>query len=301
VSGGAGNLDYSWIINGAEYSTASSVNYTTGVDTPIALLVEDECGNSASDDINIFIPPVAIQLSVMSDTTICLYDGVMLRGSALGGIGDLVLSWDGGPNESEVYVTPQATTSYRLFVEDQCNHFATATVTVYVDFVEPNFLSAYVDDEVVELTNLVPDSLVTFWEFSDGSISNDYSTVHRFNTVDEWVATLHAYSANGCHNEVSQTFEATGAVFIPTTFTPNADGINDLWKPVGRDLVSYYVRVFNRFGEIVFDSRDMSEYWTGNQQGGEYYVADGVYSFILQATDARYNSIERSGHVTITR
>jgi gliding motility-associated-like protein len=301
VGGGAGNLDFSWTANGEEFSTATSVNYTTGADTPITLLVEDECGNSAADNMNIFIPPVAIQLSVIPDTTICLYEGVMLRGSAIGGIGDLVLSWDGGPNVAEVYVTPQVTTSYRLFVEDECNHFASATVTVHVEFVEPNFLSAYVDDELVELTNLVPDSLVTFWEFSDGSISNDYNTTHRFNTVDDWVATLHAYSANGCHNEVSQTFEATGAVFVPTAFSPNADGINDLWKPVGRDLVSYYVRVFNRFGEMVFESRDMSEYWTGNQQGGEYYVADGVYSFILQATDARYNAIERSGHITIIR
>jgi gliding motility-associated-like protein len=186
-------------------------------------------------------------------------------------------------------------------VRDECDHFASATVTVQVDFVEPNFLSAYIDDEVVELTNLVPDSLVTFWEFSDGTISNDYNAVHRFNTVDEWIATLHAYSANGCHNEVSQTFDATGAVFVPAAFSPNADGINDFWKPVGRDLVSYYVRVFNRFGEIVFESRDMSEYWTGNQKGGEYYVADGVYSFILQATDARYNAFEKSGHLTLVR
>jgi gliding motility-associated-like protein len=301
VSGGAGNLAYSWTSNGSEFSTASSVNYTTGTDTPIALFIEDECGNTALDQMTIFIPPAPVQISVMPDTTICLYEGVMLSGSAEGGIGDLVLSWDGGPDQAEVYVTPTVTTSYRLFVRDECDHFASATVTVQVDFVEPNFLSAYIDDEVVELTNLVPDSLVTFWEFSDGTISNDYNAVHRFNTVDEWIATLHAYSANGCHNEVSQTFDATGAVFVPAAFSPNADGINDFWKPVGRDLVSYYVRVFNRFGEIVFESRDMSEYWTGNQKGGEYYVADGVYSFILQATDARYNAFEKSGHLTLVR
>jgi gliding motility-associated-like protein len=301
VSGGAGNLAYSWTSNGSEFSTASSVNYTTGTDTPIALFIEDECGNTASDQMTIFIPPAPIQISVMPDTTICLYEGVMLSGTAEGGIGDLVLSWDGGPDQAEIYVTPTVTTSYRLFVRDECDHFANATVTVNVDFVEPNFLSAYIDDEVVELTNLVPDSLVTFWEFSDGAISNEYNAVHRFNTVDEWIATLHAYSANGCHNEVSQTFQAAGAVFVPAAFSPNADGINDFWKPVGRDLVSYYVRVFNRFGEIVFESRDMNEYWTGNQKGGEYYVADGVYSFILQATDARYNAFEKSGHLTLVR
>jgi gliding motility-associated-like protein len=100
---------------------------------------------------------------------------------------------------------------------------------------------------------------------------------------------------------VSQTFEATGAVFIPTAFTPDADGINDYWKPVGRDLVSYHLSVFNRYGEIVFETRDMEEYWDGGMRGGDYFVPNGVYSFILQATDARYNSFERSGHVQIAR
>jgi gliding motility-associated-like protein len=212
-----------------------------------------------------------------------------------------VLSWEGGSNQATIYATPTTSSAYRLFVQDECGNTASANVFVTVDFVEPNFISAYLDDELVGFTNLMPDSVVTFWEFSDGTISNDQNPVHRFNTVDEWVATLHAYSAAGCHNEVSQTFEATGAVFIPTAFTPDADGINDIWKPVGRDLVSYQLRVFNRSGEVVFETGDMEQYWDGSIRGGEYYVPNGTYSFILQTTDARYNSFERSGHVQLVR
>jgi len=112
---------------------------------------------------------------------------------------------------------------------------------------------------------------------------------------------LHAYSASGCHNEVSQTFQATGAVFIPTSFTPNADGINDFWKPVGRDLVSYQLHIFNRNGEIVFETRDMGAFWDGSFVGGEHYVPDGVYTYVFRATDARYNSFEKSGHIQLIR
>jgi gliding motility-associated-like protein len=301
VSGGAGILDYAWTINGQGYSNATSINYSTETNAAIELTVEDECGNVGYDEMQIIIPAVPVQVSTTADTTICLNDGALLTGSASGGVGDLVLSWEGGSNQSTIYATPTVSSAYRLFVQDECGNSASATVFVTVDFVEPNFISAYLDDELVGFTNLLPDSVVTFWEFSDGTISNEENPVHRFNTVDEWVATLHAYTAAGCHNEVSQTFEATGAVFIPTAFTPDADGINDYWKPVGRDLVSYHLSVFNRYGEIVFETRDMEEYWDGGMRGGDYFVPNGVYSFILQATDARYNSFERSGHVQIAR
>lgn len=301
ISGGAGNIDYAWTVNGSPFSTNTSINYTTPVDTEIELNVEDQCGNSAGDAMSILIPPAPISISVNADTLVCLYDGLTLTGSAEGGIGDLTLSWDGGSDQESVYVVPLEPTEYRLYVEDQCGHFASATVSVGIDYIQPNFLSAYVSDDVVALTNLLPDSVDCFWEFSDGTISNEHSPIHQFMTVDSWMATLHAYSPNGCHNEVTQTFDPTGAAFIPSVFTPDGDGINDIWKPVGRDLLSYHIRVFNRNGEVVFESRDMEEYWTGNMDDGDYFVPNGVYSFILQATDARYNSFERSGHITLVR
>lgn len=301
VSGGAGTLEYSWFANAQEFSSELSIDYSTGIDTEINLIVDDQCGNSNSDQMMVFIPAVPIQVVTSGDTTICLNEGVLLTASAVGGVGELILSWEGGSNQSDFYVTPTVTSAYRLFVQDQCGNSATVNVQVNVDFIVPNFNSAYLSDDVVELTNLLSDSVMTFWEFSDGTISDDYNAIHRFNTVDEWVATLHAYSANGCHSEVSQTFQATGAVFIPSAFTPNADGINDFWKPVGRDLVSYHIIVFNRNGEIIFESRDMEEFWDGGVRGGDYFVPNGIYSFTLKATDARYNSFERSGHIQIIR
>jgi len=301
VSGGAGNLDFAWSINGEPFSTNTTISYTTPFDTEITLSVEDQCGNVANDLMSILIPPAPISVLVNADTTVCLYDGLMLSGSAQGGVGELTLSWDGGSDQESVFVVPLEPTEYRLYVEDQCGHYASAAVSVSIDYIEPNFTSAYVSDDVVALTNLLSDSVTCFWEFSDGTISNEYSPTHQFLTVEPWIATLHAYSEIGCHSEVSQTFDPTGAVFIPSVFTPDGDGINDFWKPVGRDLVSYYMRVFNRSGEIVFETRDMEEVWNGDMRKGDYFVPNGVYSFILQATDARYNSFERTGHVTLVR
>jgi gliding motility-associated-like protein len=240
-------------------------------------------------------------LEVTPDTTICLNDPIELHAQASGGTGDLIVSWEGMSNNTTALFVPPGSTQYHCVAYDECGNRAEAEVMVTTDFVEPNFTSVYLDDETVGLTNLLSDSIMCFWEFSDGTTSNEHNAQHRFNTLEEWVATLHAYSASGCHQEVSQTFQATGAIYVPNTFTPNGDGINDVFKPVGRDIVSYEISVFNRFGQLVFSTNDMGEYWDGGYLGGDYFVPDGAYSFILRATDARYNSIDKQGTIIIVR
>jgi gliding motility-associated-like protein len=220
---------------------------------------------------------------------------------ATGGIGALTIQWEGMSNNPVARFTPLGPSVYRCVVNDLCGNVATDQVLVNTDFIEPSFNSVYLDDETIGLTNLLPDSLVTFWEFSDGTLSNDHHAEHRFNTLDEWVATLHAYTPLGCHNSVSQTFQATGEIYIPNAFSPNGDGLNDVYKPVGRDVLSYHLTIYNRFGQMVFETRDMEEYWTGGYLGGDYFVMDGLYSFILRATDARYNTIERNGMIQVMR
>ena len=301
VNGGSGNLSYSWTVNGGLIGNSDSTNYLATADTPIICVVEDECGNVGADDMVIAVPTVTVYLTVTPDTSICLNEGVELYANASGGTGDLIVSWEGMSNNPIAYFVPIGNSTFHCAAYDACGNRANASVTVNTEFVEPNFTSVYVDDETVGLTNLLSDSIVFFWEFSDGSISNERNPQHRFNTMGDWVATLHAYSVAGCHQEVSQTYQATGTIFIPNSFTPNGDGINDVFKPIGRDIVSYQFSILNRFGEVVFSSNNMEEYWDGGFLGGDYFVMDGSYSYILRATDARYNSIERSGNIIIVR
>jgi gliding motility-associated-like protein len=301
VSEGAGVLTYTWLENEELFSTATFIDYTSNEDAMLILNVSDQCGNSASDSVNVFIPPAPISISASPDTVICLYDGVLLSATAIGGIGDLTFRWDSGSAAFSQFVAPTASTDYSLEVTDECGNSASVDISVGVDFIEPNFSAAYASDDVVSFTNLLPDSVMTFWEFSDGSVSNEHNTEHRFNTLEEWVATLHAYTALGCHGELSQTFQPTGDFFVPSSFTPNFDGINDVWKPVGRDLLSYEVKIFNRYGQVVFETNDMNESWTGGVLGSNYFAPNGLYSFTLRATDNRYNTIERSGYLQLMR
>ena len=76
-------------------------------------------------------------------------------------------------------------------------------------------------------------------------------------------------------------------LYVPNAFTPDNDGVNDSFLPLGSGFpaASYRFMVFNRWGEVVFSSTDPAEPWYGqnNQQGGQHFVADGVYGYRVEA------------------
>jgi gliding motility-associated-like protein len=72
------------------------------------------------------------------------------------------------------------------------------------------------------------------------------------------------------------------AVYIPNCFTPDNDGVNDAWKVITRNINSMSTKVLNRWGEVVFESNDLSPVWTGGFNSGDTFVADGLYFFRIE-------------------
>ena len=91
------------------------------------------------------------------------------------------------------------------------------------------------------------------------------------------------------------------SIFIPNTFTPNNDGLNDVWKVIyDMDCWEYVeFEIFNRWGGRVFYG---DTFWDGSVNGGSYYVADGVYTYVVKAKKYdRPDIIQKSGHITLFR
>jgi gliding motility-associated-like protein len=66
--------------------------------------------------------------------------------------------------------------------------------------------------------------------------------------------------------------------FLPNAFTPDGDGLNDLFKPVIDNFLTYELLIFNRNGELVFESKDPSEGWNGSFHNKDFYCPAGVYA-----------------------
>jgi len=92
--------------------------------------------------------------------------------------------------------------------------------------------------------------------------------------------------------------------YIPNTFTPNGDMINDCIGPVGHaiDIEKFDWVVFNRAGEIVFKTDNFGDCWNGSYQHGNYYVPDGAYPYTLRVKSVFDKEIQKvNGTIVIVR
>ena len=96
-----------------------------------------------------------------------------------------------------------------------------------------------------------------------------------------------------------------GVYFAPNTFTPNNDGINDGWTVTVADpdcWRSWYVAVYNRWGGLVWESETPGQIWPGSVFDGGYYVADGVYVYLVRGEGWNPEiTFQRTGHITVFR
>ncbi|MFM9984890.1 MAG: gliding motility-associated C-terminal domain-containing protein [Flavobacteriales bacterium] len=90
------------------------------------------------------------------------------------------------------------------------------------------------------------------------------------------------------------------SVFIPNVITPNGDGKNDVFRVISRGVETYELKIFNRWGNLVFESTNPKDVWDGGVD--EYYVSDGTYVWTLIALDFNQNPILGEGlsHGTVT-
>ena len=92
------------------------------------------------------------------------------------------------------------------------------------------------------------------------------------------------------------------SIFIPNTFTPNNDGVNDVFYAVtdATCWLTWNLQIYNRWGTLVKEMKDPLDYWTGVSYSGHWLCPDGVYTWKLEATQPGA-ATQLNGLVTIFR
>ena len=162
-----------------------------------------------------------------------------------------------------------------------------------VDILNPVVLAEYLGDEDVEC----------FYNFGDGSGLEGCVVEYAYSDGGTFTITQTVVNEFGCANTAEGVVTVSGSVFYaPSSFTPDGDGLNDVWLPVVRGISTYELTVTNRWGAVVFRTQDAEEPWLG-QKGtdGEYYCPDGVYIYRATYTDQVGYPRVAEGHVVLTR
>ncbi len=88
-------------------------------------------------------------------------------------------------------------------------------------------------------------------------------------------------------------------LFHPTAFTPNGDNLNDVFTVFGQYVVDFEMHIFNRWGELLFTTNDITTGWDGTYKGND--MPEGTYAFIANITDRTGRIFKRSGSVVLLR
>jgi gliding motility-associated-like protein len=160
----------------------------------------------------------------------------------------------------------------------------------------------------VQMNNGTVGAINYTWDFGDGDTSSLVNPTHLYSNIEEgYLITLIAASAQGCLDTAHLVidYQEEPIIYIPNSFTPDGDEHNHIFLPVftsGYDPYNYELLIFNRWGQVIFESHDASVGWDGLYSGRGHMVEDGVYTYKIvykvKRTDERRLIV---GHVTLIR
>jgi gliding motility-associated-like protein len=144
------------------------------------------------------------------------------------------------------------------------------------------------------------------WQIQSVGARSDISPSVAFTKAGLYEVKLTATNYDGCKHEVTRFIEVKNdfGVYMPNSFTPNDDGLNDMFKPVftpyGLDKSNYQLDIFDRWGHLVFRSNDPEKGWDGSiGNKGEERMKQDVYTYMLRFRDLDGATHHRSGHVSL--
>lgn len=124
------------------------------------------------------------------------------------------------------------------------------------------------------------------WDFGDNLNSSLQNPTHIYNTANDYEVVLIATSPEGCTDTAKATINITDGVHIPNIFTPNNDGKNDVFEVDLSGFDSYHCYIFNRWGNLMFESEAAQISWDGTTAAGTL-VPTGTYFCIIEYKTAQ--------------
>ena len=231
-----------------------------------------------------------------ADTTICLGDSAFLFAS-----GGSSYSWSHGTLTPYDTVVPTSTSTYTVTVSSgQCLPDKDE-VTVFVTNAN---IGSSGDVTIIEgkSTTLTANGGVTYsWSPATGLSTDNGASITASPTITT-TYTISGTDANGCVDTTSLTVtveEGCKNIFVPTAFSPNNDDVNDVLYVRGECIKTLELSIFNRWGELVFNSTDPNKGWNGTYKGR--YENSGVFNYTLKATTTEDMQVEQSGNITLVR
>jgi gliding motility-associated-like protein len=193
-----------------------------------------------------------------------------------------------------------------VIATDICGESITDQVAVYVLPISAGFNVQNLGDNLFEFSaNPTPacPNCDILWDFGDGFDDNDWVVTHQFDGLDTYQASLTMVNEIGCSNTQYYTVMGSALIYIPSSFSPNGDGINDVWHVVSNGIMEFEINIFNRWGNVVFSSTDPEEVWLGGEltNGEGHYRQNEIYNYSIRVKGFDSETFNKQGTIMMIR
>lgn len=303
------SYNYIWtqgLGNGTSHLVSPSLS------TIYTVAVDDGCSDPGSANVTIRVTPPFV-LDIDTSEAVCFGEPgwAVVTISPSGGAYDI--SWSDNPSTSTPRIEGEAGRFYSVTVRE-INSGCTESASVQIpsfERIQADFITVPYDecvdliDPTIEIIDQSDGADTGVWFFGDGGFLpyEPYDNpTYTFRDTGTYLIYLTIWNEGGCESSAIQEIcvDPASIIHIPNSFTPNGDGINDVWSPVGIGLENYELIIYNRWGESIFHSNDPDIGWDGRYRSEDAPM--GGYAYLITFTNGATRKKESmSGMITLVR
>lgn len=311
-----GSAILNWLWNMDNLATVSGQNpqfafATPGVkDISLTVTTERGCTDSIQKQVNVFQLPDSAEVAT---DTVCLGQAISIKAQTPAGT---TVYWYNEPTATNffhvgnLFNTPSLLTSQTYYIEIEDIHKCRTTRMPIQAGVAPlqtvNIIAPTEMDIPTGLVNFDAQGSYPFvaysWNFGDGDSAKFRNPIHTYTYPKHFLVSLTAFDSAGCPAKDFHEIEVNmvRSVFVPTAFTPNGDGYNDLLTFGTFNVRDFDFQVFDKWGKVMYETKDVNAAWDARDNKGKS-VPEGVYMYIVRGFLSDGGKIDEKGTITIVR
>ncbi len=256
--------------------------------------------------INVVPGPVAD----FTNTAACLGQAIQFFDASTGGP---IVSWNWNfgvsgtstlQNPTDTFNTTPQTATLIVINQLGCADTVTKTIGVFAlpnaDFTADDWIAAM--NQQVNFTNLSAPIPGSSWNWNFGNQSGTSTSQdpnYAYPIGGTYSITLVMVDSNGCRDSITKEIIVVLPPIVPNAFTPNGDGHNDIFYPRGGPFSKMHMRIYNNWGELIFETHELKGGWDGTYKDVPQLL--GVYVWVVDAETENRDAFHDSGDVTLLR
>jgi gliding motility-associated-like protein len=304
AGGGTGTLTYNWEDEFGFLSNGNQLNNISVGTYYLTITDENNCTQTYSRSIT---QPDLLLYDSLVDPLTC-YDACdgEIHLNMTGGVAPYSFDWSNGMDDS--VLTDLCAGTYQVTMMDayECliikefdvpisDYELTVNITADDTVLYPGNSTMLHSSDQFNIYNWTPANTISFPTQPNVIVNPDQTTTYELNVLD----------SHGCPAKdtitiyIAEVFCREPYIYIPNAFSPNNDGLNDELYVYSNMITDLYFVVFDRWGEIMFETDDINDGWDGTFRGKD--VDPAVFVYYLKATCHDMQQFSKQGNVTLIR